>query len=153
MSDSPKVFEQLYPNRFLKAGLLMGKHVPLVITDVCMEELEDEKKGKIPKAILSFSKTPKKLVLCKLNGICIKAMFGGVISNWIGKTVVLFATDTIQPMHGEECIRIWGSPDIPNDINVRIKQHKKKEFFVLMHKTEKAMKPEEVTNADNNPQP
>lgn len=136
MNATPKSFDALYPGRFLKAGLLDGRKVTLTISDVALEDLEGEK-GTEKKAILSFSQTPMKLVLCKLNGLCIKAMFGPKVPEWIGKKVTLYPTADIAPMkRGEECIRIWGSPDLECESRqVEIRLPKRKAFVVTLRKT------------------
>ncbi len=129
----PTNFDELYPGRFLKAGLLKGQKATVTISDVHLEELDGEK-GIEQKAILSMAGKDKQLVLCKLNGLCVKAMFGPSISAWIGKRVTLWPTDTIAPMKkGEECIRIWGSPDIEKDITIPIQLPRRKAFNVTLH--------------------
>ena len=130
----PTNFDELYPARFLKAGHLKGQKATVTISDVFLEELEGEK-GPEQKAIITMAGKEKQLVLCKLNGLCIKAMFGASISGWIGKRITLWPTATIMPMKkGEECLRIWGSPDIPADIGLPINFKKRKAFTVTLHK-------------------
>jgi len=134
MATELKSFDDLYPGRFLKAGNFHGKQVTLTIAEVRLEELEGEK-GKADKCIVSFRQTPRQLVLCKLNGTCIKGMFGGSIANWIGKRVTFFPTDTIMPMpskKGEDrfCIRVWGSPDLAADMAVEFAPPRRKAFTI-----------------------
>lgn len=138
MNDSPKpkklpkpsVYEQLYPGRFLKAAELLGKKVTLTIDDVDMEELEGDGGEKRAKAIVSFKETEKKLVLCKTNGICLRDMFGKVIAGWIGKRVTLFE----DQWNGEPATRVWGSPDIAEDLEVEIALPRRRPFRKTMHK-------------------
>lgn len=111
----PATFDQLYPGRFLKAGTLDGKKVTLTIKDADLDELEGDD-GKKLKAIIAFEETDMQMVCCKTNGICIKAMFGDKISAWVGKRVTLFEGQ----WNGEPCIRIFGSPDIKQAINVNV---------------------------------
>ena len=137
MANEPQSFDDLYPGRFLKAGNFHGKQVTLTIAGVHVETLEGEK-GKQDKAIVSFEKTPRQLVLCKLNGTCIKGMFGGNVLNWKGKRVTFFPTDTIMPMpskKGEDriCIRVWGSPDIAADMAVEFAPPRRKAFTIQLH--------------------
>lgn len=103
-------FDELFPNRFLKAGQFQGRDVTLTIAGIKLEELEGDK-GKETKAILSFEKTPKQLVLNKTNATCIKAMFGRQTDEWIGKRVTFFPKDEAFG-DTEMCIRVRGSPDI-----------------------------------------
>lgn len=130
----PTNFDELYPGRFLKAGHLKDRKVTVTISDVALEELEGEK-GPEQKAIISMAGKKMQLVLCKLNGLCIKAMFGPSISAWIGKRVTLWPTDTIAPMRrGEACIRVWGSPDLDRDMTIPIQLPKRKAFNVTLRR-------------------
>lgn len=124
----PVDFDQLYPGRFLKAGELLGKKVSLTMTAIDLTELETEG-GKKIKATVSFSETEKQLVLCKTNGICIKAMFGKAVQQWVGKRITIFP----DKWNEEPCIRIWGSPDIKNDFEVDISLPRRRPFRKTMH--------------------
>lgn len=116
-------FDQLYPNRFLKAGEFQGKDVTLKITGVMVEELESEK-GKKGKGIVSFERTPKQLVLNRTNGECIKLMFGRNTDDWIGKRVTFFPAQITDSFTGQPtlAIRVRGSPDLaaPKQAAVKI---------------------------------
>jgi hypothetical protein len=127
----PTVFDQLYPGRFIKAGELLGKKIPLTIASVYLEGLEGEDGKKKAKAIIGFKETEKQHVMCKTNGLCLKAMFGAKLSEWIGKKIVLFE-DT---WNGEPCTRIWGSPDISEDLKVKIELPRRRPFDKIMHAT------------------
>jgi hypothetical protein len=128
----PTVFDQLYPGRFLKAGELLGKKPSLTITEVDIEELQGDDGAKKVKAIISFKETEKKLVACKTNGVCMKEMFGKELAGWIGKRVTIFE-DT---WNGEPCIRVWGSPDIAEEIEVTVALPRRRPFKKVMHKVE-----------------
>ncbi len=125
----PSVFDQLYPGRFIKAGELLGKKVTLTIRDVEMEELQGDDGAKKAKALVSFTESPKMLVLCKTNGICIREMFGKVLAAWVGKRITVFE-DT---WNGEPCVRIWGSPDIAKDFDVEVALPRRRPFKKIMH--------------------
>lgn len=135
MAEVEKVFpkpvdwDELYPGRFLKAGEFKGKKPTLTITEVEIKELIGDKGPQI-KGVISFSKTEKKLALNKTNGICLKAMFGRKVQDWIGKRVTLFA----GIWNGEECIRVWGSPDISADQVAEVSLPRKKPFKMTLHK-------------------
>lgn len=125
----PTVYDELYPGRFLKAGLLKGQKVTLTISDVDLEGLEGEDGKQKQKAILSFKERPMQLVMCKTNGYCIKSMFGPTLSGWIGKRVTLFEST----WNGEPCIRIWGSPDIQQNMTVSVQLPRRRPFDMVMH--------------------
>lgn len=132
----PVNFDMLYPGRFLKAGNLCGQKVTLTIAKIEHEKLEGEK-GLETKAIVTFAGKDMQLVLAKTNGICLREMFGNLLSGWVGKRVTLYEGKVESgSMKGQPCIRIWGSPDIPADMPIQIKLPKKKPFPVVMHKVE-----------------
>jgi len=136
----PTNYDELYPGRFLKAGLLKGQKVTLTIKDVDLESMEDNTGKPKAKAIISFVERPMELVACKTNGLCIKAMFGKELENWKGKRVTLFAGQ----WNGEECIRVWGSPDIEAQFELQIELPRRRPFPMVMHKV--ADKKEPVTS-------
>lgn len=127
--SKPTVYDELYPGRFLKAGLLKGQKVTLTISDVDIEGLEGEDGKKQQKAILSFRERPMQHVMCKTNGFCLKAMFGPTLANWIGKRVTLFESQ----WNGEPCIRVWGSPDIPQNMNVSVQLPRRRPIEMVLH--------------------
>lgn len=128
----PVDFDQLYPGRFIKAGELLGKKVTLTIAEVDTEELMGEDGAKKIKATLAFKETEKMHVMCKTNGVCLRDMFGKDLSAWVGKRITLFP-DT---WNGEPCIRVWGSPDIEQDIEVTVTLPRRRPFKKTMHKME-----------------
>lgn len=128
----PVDFDQLYPGRFLKAGELLGRKVTLTMTSIDIEELEGEG-GKKVKATITFKETEKQLVCCKTNGICIKAMFGKTLAAWVGKRITIFP-DT---WNDEPCIRVWGSPDLAEEIEVEVALPRRRPFKKTMHRTVK----------------
>jgi len=128
----PTDWDQLYPGRFMKAGEFQGKKPTLTITAVKLDELEGNK-GKQVKGIISFKETEKALALNRTNGICIKAMFGKKVQEWVGKRITLFA----GTWNGEDCIRVWGSPDIPAEFNAKVELPRKRPFDMTMHKVVK----------------
>jgi len=139
----PVDFDQLYPGRFIKAGDLTGKQVTVTITDIALDELEGDA-GKKVKGIISFKESPKQLCLNKTNGLCLRAMFGRKLSDWVGKRVTLFPSS----WNGEDCIRIWGSPDIERDEEIVVQLPRKKPTKMTMHKVGKASPPPREPGAD-----
>ncbi|UOF77350.1 hypothetical protein [Caudoviricetes sp.] len=130
-NKKPKNYDDLYPGRFLKAGNFNGRKVTLTIKDYDLETLEGENGEKKAKAIIHFEETPRALVACKTNGLCFKAMFGADLTAWVGKKVFLYPAE----WNGEPAIRVWGSPEIANDIDVEIKLPRRKPFRMVMRKT------------------
>lgn len=128
----PVDWDELYPGRFLKAGELRGRQFTLTIESVDLDELEGDK-GKKIKGVISFRETPKQLALNKTNGICLREMFGRSLSMWEGKRVTIFPGQ----WNGDDCIRIWGSPDIDKDQEITVQLPRKKPFKMTMHKVAK----------------
>lgn len=122
-------WDELYPGRFLKAGLLAeNEKRVLTIATVDTDELEGDK-GKKVKGVLSFREETMQLALNKTNGICLREMFGRVPWQWEGKRIAIFASE----WGGEPAIRIWGSPDIERDIEVEVQLPRRKPFRMTMH--------------------
>jgi hypothetical protein len=142
MSETKRTFpdpvdwDQLYPGRFMKAGEFQGKKPTLTITAVKLDELEGTK-GKQVKGIISFKETDKALALNRTNGICIKAMHGKKVQEWVGKRITLYAA----PYEGDEAIRVWGSPDIEADFETKVELPRKRPFNMTMHKVVPAVRP------------
>jgi hypothetical protein len=129
----PTIYDELYPGRFIKAALFKGAKPTLTIKDVDVEELIGDDSKPKQKAILSFKERPMQHVRCKTNGLCLKAMFGATLSDWIGKRVTLFAGQ----WNGDEAIRVWGSPDITREMTVEIALPRRKPFKMVLHPTSK----------------
>ena len=126
----PVDWDELYPGRFLKAGDFKGKQVTLTMSEVKIEELVGDKGPQI-KGVISFEKTEKQWALNKTNGLCLKAMFGRKVQEWVGKRVTLFPSN----WNGEMCIRVYGSPDIDEEMEVPIALPRRRPFNMTMHKT------------------
>lgn len=141
MAEQAKVFpkpvdwDELYPGRFLKASDFKGKNVTLKIKEVNLEELVGDKGAQV-KGVIAFEKTEKQLALNKTNGICIKEMFGKKVQEWVGKRVTLFAS----VWNGEECIRVFGSPDIAETKEITVSLPRKRPIAMTMHKVELAVR-------------
>ena len=133
----PVDFDELYPGRFLKAGELQGKQVTLAISSVDLDELEGDA-GKKIKGVISFEKTPKQLCLNKTNGICIRSMFGRKLADWVGKRITLFPSQ----WNGDDCIRIWGSPDIDKDEDITVQLPRKRPTKMTMHTVKRPVGPQ-----------
>lgn len=131
----PTSYDELYPGRFIKAPDLKGKKVTLTIADIELEDLIGDD-GKKTKCIITLRESPKKLVACKTNGICIREMFGKVLADWVGKRITIFE-DT---WNNEPAIRVWGSPDIAEDVEVTITLPRRRPFNKTLYRVELAPK-------------
>lgn len=138
----PDSYSELYPGRFLKADALKGHKITFTIADMDVQELEGESGKKAAKVIVTFAKPqspalaklPLELVLPKTNGECFRRMFGNNPHQWVGKRVTLFPSTTKFGRDTVDCIRIWGSPDLPEDMPITVPQGRKKALEMVMHK-------------------
>ena len=143
-------YSDLYPSRFVTAGDLGDRKVTVTIADVRLEVLAGEK-GEEQKPVIAFEGRRKTLVLPKLNAQSLVAMFGKNVRDWIGKRIVLWATDTVMPMPAKNgkpdpCIRIWGSPDISANIPMAwLPPRRKREVKWTLYATGKAAQEPEHT--------
>jgi len=129
----PETYSELYPGRFLKADLFKGRKVTLTIKNIDIEELQGEK-GKESKVVVSFTERPLDYVMPKTCGFALKRMFGNNPREWVGKRVTWYPTKTKFGREDVDCIRVWGSPDIAEDMSITIPQGRKKPMEAVMHK-------------------
>lgn len=134
----PVSWDELYPGRFLKASDFKGKQVTLRISAVNLEELASDDGGAKVKGVISFEKTDKMLALNRTNGICLKAMFGKKVQEWVGRQVTLFPTEVKAFGNIEDAIRVYGSPEIPRDLEVSVQLPRKKPLKMTMYRTAKS---------------
>lgn len=157
MSDEekkrPGSWDEMFPGRFLKAGLFKGKAVTLTIEDVTLEQLPSDKGPDQTRGVLSFKQTPMQLAINKTNGLCLRAMFGKVPAEWVGKRVTFvpeldkFGKETV------DAIRIQGSPDLSEAIGVEIRMPRKKPKTRRLVVTGKGAKPADSQAPDLEPEP
>ena len=74
-----------FPGNFLKAADLQGRHVPVV-----MERVEMEDVGGDHKPVVYFQGKERGLVLNKTNASIISDMYGAETNQWGGKRIVLY---------------------------------------------------------------
>lgn len=129
-------YSDLYPGRFLKADQLMGAHVTLTIRAAYLDRL-GRGDGAEDRGVLAFKETGRELVLNKINGECLRAMFGNVVAEWVGKRVTLYPSKDRFGSEQVDCIRVSGSPDIDGPIQVRVRYTVRKPVRLTMTKTER----------------
>jgi hypothetical protein len=122
----PVDYDELFPGRFLKAGLFNGRQVTLTIKDVDAEPLPQDNGRDRTRGVLSFRETDKQLVLNSTNGQCIRAMFGRRVPDWIGKRITFAPEKDKFGRETVDAIRIAGSPDLKSPIDAEIRLPRKK---------------------------
>jgi hypothetical protein len=146
-------FDALFPGRFLKAADLGNAKATAQIESVVIEQLEGDK-GVEDKVLVSFVNKQKRLVLAKINGISLRAMFGSDVRQWIGKRVTLYATADVMPLRrGEACIRVYGSPDIDRPLPVEWKPAKRNKLRWVLQPTGTATAAQPDTATDDDLEP
>jgi hypothetical protein len=129
-------FAECYPGRFIRAADFGNKKVVYTIDRVLADDLEGDR-GAERKVIVVFREIQQAWVMSKINGTCLRAMFGSDVRAWAGKRVCLYATDQLMPMptaKGDDrfCIRVYGSPDIERDMTVEFKVPKRKPIVMTL---------------------
>jgi hypothetical protein len=144
----PEFADELCPSRFIASTDFKGKKPVFTIIDIHMEELESQK-GKEVKGILTFRETDKKWVINKTNLICCINMFGRRLADWKGKRVALWAA----PYQDGTCIRVYGSPDIPEDREITVALKRKAPRQVMLRGAKRSTAttgPEREPGSDDN---
>lgn len=126
----PVDWDELYPGRFIKGGeIAEGQKVVVRVSAIDMELLpKSEGSGEEQKGVISFEGMDRKMPLNKTNGLCLKAMFGRDVQAWIGKRIVLYRGEWKSKEGPMPAVRIYGSPDITQNISVEIKLPKRKAY-------------------------
>lgn len=131
--DLPGSYAEMYPGRFLKADGLKGKKHMFTITGITGDDLIGENSKTKAEWVVTLAETKLELVLNKTNAFCLYRMFGGDPHSWIGKKIAVYPTKTKFGKEDMDCIRIWGSPDIPEDMDITVPQGRKKRWETRMH--------------------
>lgn len=131
----PGSYSEMYPGRFLKADMLKGKKVTITIVEIEGEDIIGENNKAKSEWIVKIKERPLQLVLNKTNAFCLYRMFGGDPHSWIGRRITIYPTTTKFGRDTLDCLRIWGSPDIAEDMPITVPQGRKKAWETVMHKT------------------
>jgi hypothetical protein len=135
--DVPGSYSEMYPSRFLKADMLKGRKVTLTIKAIFGEDLTDADETTKPEWIVQFMERPFEWVMNKSNAFCLYRIFGGDPHSWVGHRITLFPQRGTWFGEKGEAIRVWGSPDIEEDLPITLKfLRKKKDRNMVMHKVE-----------------
>lgn len=133
----PGSYSEMYPSRFLKADMLKGKKVTLTIKAIFGEDLTDADENTKPEWIVQFSERPLEWVMNKTGAYCLFRMFGGDPHTWVGHKVTLFPQPGTWFGEKGEAIRVWGSPELAEDLPITLKfLRKKKDRNMVMHRVE-----------------
>ena len=130
----PGSYSEMYPNRFLKADFLKGKKLLLTIKDIVGEGLMSDEGDANLEWVVSFAETHLQFVMNKTNAFCLYRMFGGDPKSWIGRKIGIFPTTVKAFGQVHDCIRIWGSSELAEDMPITVPQGRKKALEMVMHR-------------------
>ena len=134
-------YDLLFPGQFIKAGEFNGRDVTLTIARIELMMLPQDKGGEKTRGVIYFQNAKKGLVLNRTNGECMKAMWGRNVAEWSGKRVTLYPTMVKFGREDVLAVRVKGSPDLTEPLQVEVKLPKKKPALVTMLPTGKKPKP------------
>lgn len=135
----PLDFSELFPGRFIKAGLFTEPRPTYTIADVDLEDLPQDDGTNKARGIVSLAESKMQLCLNRTNAECLKSMFGNKVKDWIGKRVTFCVEKDRNPADPKtkvDAIRVFGSPDIETDMSATIKLPKRKPYERPLKKTE-----------------
>jgi hypothetical protein len=133
----PDNYSALFPGRFLKADMFKGKKVTLTIKAIFGEDMTDAEDQTKAEWIVQFAEKPFEWVMNKTGAYCLFRMWGGDPRSWVGHKVTLFPKAGTWFGEKGEAIRVWGSPELAEDIPITLKfMRKKAERNMVMHRVE-----------------
>jgi hypothetical protein len=128
----------LFKGDNISAVEFLGKTPTLEIVDVKLCKLQQEDGREKDKGIVHFRETDRGWVLNRTNATCLAAMFGRDTDSWKGKRVTLFAADVQFGKERIPGIRVKGSPDIAEAIEVEVKLPRRRPVKMTMQVTKRA---------------
>jgi hypothetical protein len=128
-------YRSLFKGAYLAAVEFGGRTPTFTVANVKIVALEGEDGKSKDRGVVYFSETDRGLVLCKTNAILIAGMFGNDTDGWTGKRITLHATEVALGRERVLGVRVKGSPDLAEPVDVSVKLPKKKAAIVRMEKT------------------
>ena len=106
---------------WLKAYMFPANNrMTLTVKGVRRAEVCFEGKDQELHTVMSFQEISPELTLSKVNIIPIIKMLGNDVKAWQGKRITFYTTNAIMPhpmRKDEPCIRVYGSPDISEEMD------------------------------------
>jgi hypothetical protein len=131
----PTTFAECLNDRFISAEELANAIWTVRIAQVYREQLASENGGVQTKTTMAIANGKgeihrKKIVMNRTNLEALKAMWGDKVADWIGKRLHLHAIP--NAFRGRPGIRVWGSPDLAEDVAFDLKLPKKSAQRMLL---------------------
>lgn len=92
-----------FPSKWLESADLAGKTKVVVMEDVTLEEVGDDKEQR---PVVWFRNQEKGMVLNKTNAGTIAKLYGCETEDWSGKPIALYPTETSFRGEMVRCIRV-----------------------------------------------
>lgn len=127
---------ELVPGETIQNGDLAAGDKTLTIKSIEMRVLKDDDGKKRARGTVYFREDERGWVLNKTNVACLAKMFGEWSKDWIGKRVTLYRDGAVA--FGRDLtggIRVRGSPDITETLEIEIKHRQKKARKYVLTKT------------------
>jgi hypothetical protein len=106
---------------WLKAYMFPANNrMTLTVKGVRRAEVSFDGKDQELHTVMSFQEISPELTLSKVNIIPIIKMLGNDVKAWQGKRITFYTTNAIMPhpmRKDEPCIRVYGSPDISEEMD------------------------------------
>lgn len=125
----PETFGECVNDRFISAEELGDAVWTVRIAQLYREELANEDGGVTMKTTMALANGKgeihrKRVVLNRTNLEALRAMWGDRVADWVGKRVHLHAIP--NAFKGRPGIRVFGSPELAQDVTFDLKLPKKK---------------------------
>jgi hypothetical protein len=89
----PQTVDELFPSPWLKAADLQGRPVTVRIQTIDFEDIRQRDGERVQKAVLTFERASKRLILNKTQASDLAAVCGSTrIADWVGQRVMLAPT-------------------------------------------------------------
>ena len=106
---------------WLKAYMFPANNrMTLTVKGVRRAEVSFDGKEQELHTVMSFQEITPELTLSKINIIPIIKMLGNDVKAWQGKRITFYTTNKVMPhpmRKDEPCIRVYGSPDISEEMD------------------------------------
>jgi hypothetical protein len=124
---------------WLKAFMFPASgRMTLTVKDVRTAEVAfDDQEPKL-QTIMSFQEINPELTLAKINAIPLIKLLGNDVALWPGRRVTFYATNQVMPYplrKDEPCIRVYGSPEIDEEITCEWTPPKRRKVVQRLHPT------------------
>ncbi len=122
LNPCPKAFDDFYRSKFFTGDDLVGKKPIYTIEKFYQTDLKPEDDGEAQTVIVAKLKESKLMLKVNYtNACCLKAMFGAEFRMCEGKRIVITAERERVGNEQLNTVRIYGSPDLREDVHVEIK--------------------------------